>query len=428
MQQAKILEHFRHNFIVNVLDGGFFGLGMGFASFVTVIPLFVNSLTDSTVIIGLIVSIHTVGWQLPQVLTSSRVARMKVYRPMVMAMTIHERWPFLGLAIVAALIPIIGIPAALVLTFIMLLIQSLGGGFTATAWQAMIGKIMPENRRGTFYGAQSSAISLLTAFSAVGAGFILEGVEYPYNFALCFLLAVIAMFVSFYFLWLTKEPESEVVEVKSEAPPAWDKFKAILQHDGNFRWFLLARILTQFAIMAISFYTIYAVRHLDMRPEIAGFMAGLMSVSQMIASPAVGWIGDRLGHRRVFAAGMFMMALSIFLALTAPTLEWFYLVFALAGFTNGVLWTSVLTLTVEFGSETERPYYIGLANTLIAPATLFAPIIGGALIDGFGFEATFGLALGAALLAVLVLMLLLRDPRSTRAPANTLVPAAAQGD
>jgi MFS family permease len=428
MLQAKILENFRHNFIVNVLDGAFFGLGMGFASFVTVIPLFVNSLTDSTTIIGLVVSIHMVGWQLPQVLTSSRVARMRVYRPMVMAMTIHERWPFLGLAIVAALIPVIGIPAALALTFIMLLIQSLGGGFTATAWQAMIGKIMPENRRGTFYGAQSAGISLLTALSAVAAGYILEGVAYPYNFALCFVLAVIAMFVSFYFLWRTREPESDVVEIKSEAPPAWSKFKNILQHDGNFRWFLLARILTQFAIMAVSFYTIYAVRHLDMRPEVAGFMAGLMSLSQMIASPVVGWIGDRLGHRRVFAVGMGAMSLSILLAVTAPALEWFYLVFALAGFTNGVLWTSVLTLTVEFGSETERPYYIGLANTLIAPATLIAPVIGGALVDLAGFSATFGLALAAALLAVLVLLVLLRDPRSLRAPANTLVPAAVPGD
>jgi MFS family permease len=428
MQQAKILENFRHNFIVNVLDGAFFGLGMGFASFVTVIPLFVNSLTDSTTIIGLIVSIHMVGWQLPQVLTSSRVARMKIYRPMVMAMTIHERWPFLGLAIVAALIPVIGIPAALALTFVMLLVQSLGGGFTATAWQAMIGKIMPENRRGTFYGAQSAGISMLTALSAVGAGYILEGVEYPYNFALCFFLAVIAMFISFYFLWLTREPESDVVEVRSEAPPAWDKFRSILQQDGNFRWFLLARILTQFAIMAVSFYTIYAVRQLDMRPETAGFMAGLMSLSQMLASPVVGWVGDRLGHRRLFAVGMASMACSIFLALTAPTLEWFYLVFALAGFTNGVLWTSVLTLTVEFGTETERPYYIGLANTLIAPATLLAPVAGGALVDLAGFPATFGLALAAALLAVGVVLLLLRDPRALRRTSDTLVPAAAQGE
>jgi len=428
MHKSAILKHYRHNFIVNVLDGAFFGLGLGFASFVTIIPLFINSLTDSTTLIGLIVSIHLVGWQLPQVLTSNRVAGLRRYKPMVIAMTIHERWPFLGLAGVALLIPVVGAEIAVMLAFLMLVIQALGGGFTATAWQAMIGKIIPENRRGTFYGVQSSGISLLIGLGAIGAGLILDEVEYPYNFALCFFIATVAMMISFYFLWRTREPEGPPVEASRDRKLGWNNLWAILRRDVNFRWFLLARMLSQVALMAVSFYTIYAVRHFQMSESTAGFMTGLMAFSQMIGSPAVGWIGDRWGHRRVFAVGMLAMAGSIFIALIAPTLEWFYLVFALAGFTNGVIWTSVLTITVEFGSETERPYYIGLANTLIAPATLMAPVVGGALVDLVGFAAMFILALAAALLAVLVLMIVLRDPRTLRADKNGLVAAVAQGD
>jgi MFS family permease len=428
MYTTKILENFRHNFIVNVLDGAFFGLGLGFASFVTIIPLFVDSLTDSTTIIGLIASIHMVGWQLPQVLTSNRVAGLRRYKPMVIAMTMHERWPFLGLAIVAALIPVIGPALALALTIILLSWQALGGGFTATAWQAMIGKVMPENRRGFFYGAQSSGLSLLTGLGAIGAGIVLTQVEYPYNFALCFFVAIVAMLLSLYFLWRTREPEGPPVETSRGRTLAWANLWAILQRDGNFRWFLVTRTLVQFAVMAVSFYTIYAVRHFDMTGETAGFMTGLMSFSQMIGSPVVGWVGDRWGHRRVFAVGMLAMALSIFVAVTAPTLEWFYLVFALAGFTNGVLWTSILTLTVEFGSEADRPYYIGLANTLIAPATLIAPMIGGLLVDLVSFQATFLLALAASLLAVLVLMVVLRDPRTLRPTDANMVAAAVPGD
>lgn len=423
MYQSKILENFRHNFIVNVLDGMFFGLGMGFASFVTIIPLFVASLTESTTLIGLIASVHLIGWQLPQVLTANRVAGLRRYRPMVMFMTLHERWPFFGLAAAALLIPTLGASPVLIMVFVMLIWQALGGGFTATAWQAMIGKIMPEKRRGTFYGVQSSGISLLTGAGAIGAGIVLVQVPYPYNFALCFFIASIAMVVSLYFLWLTREPESDAPQNTPEQQIRWSNLLTILKRDGNFRWFLLARILTQVAVMAVSFYTIYAVRHFEMNGETAGFMAGLMSFSQMLGSPIVGWVGDRWGHRRVFALGMLTMALSIFLAISAPTLEWFYLVFALAGFTNGVLWTSVLTITVEFGSEFERPYYIGLANTLIAPATLIAPVLGGFLADTVGFQATFGLALVASLLAVLVLMVVMRDPRTLRTPSFVAAPA-----
>jgi hypothetical protein len=131
-------KHFPFNFLVNVIDGGFFGLGLGFASFSTVLPLFVSNLTDSAILIGLIPAIHVVGWQLPQLFTAHRVSQQKRYKPTVMFYTIQERLPFLGLAVVSWFIPKIGPEIALFLIFMLLVWQGLGGGFTATAWQSMI--------------------------------------------------------------------------------------------------------------------------------------------------------------------------------------------------------------------------------------------------------------------------------------------------
>ena len=401
---------------MGVLDGAFFGLGMGFASLVTVIPLFVNSLTDSTVMIGLIASVHTIGWQLPQLFMSNRVAGLSVYRPMVIRMTLHERWPFFGLAVVALLVPLVDATLALLLIFIMLSWQALGGGFTGTAWQSMIGKVMPEQYRGTFYGMQFSALSLLSGLGAVVAGVILTRVDYPNNFALCFFLASIAMAVSYVFLWRMREPESDVAPQKAGLQQFWENVGIILRKDRNFRWFLVVQLVSQFSLMAIGFYTIYAVRQFGMNAETAGFMTGLMLLVQMVCSPLVGWLGDRWGHRRVYAAGMLTMAMSIVLAITAPGIDWFYLVFALAGFANAVRWTNVLTMTVEFGNAIDRPYYIGLANTLIAPATLVAPLIGGFLVDASGFPAMLVVTLAASLLTAFVLMIIMHDPRALRTP------------
>jgi ribose/xylose/arabinose/galactoside ABC-type transport system permease subunit len=98
---TEISKHFRHNLVVNVLDAGLFGFGLGFASFVTILPLFVSTLTDSAILIGLVPAIHQVGWQLPQLFIARRVARLTRYKPMVIRMTLHERLPFLGLAAVA---------------------------------------------------------------------------------------------------------------------------------------------------------------------------------------------------------------------------------------------------------------------------------------------------------------------------------------
>ena len=70
-------KNFKHNFVVNVLDGGFFGFGMGFGSLGTVLPLFISMMTDSAILIGLIPAIHVVGWQLPQLFTARACGQAK---------------------------------------------------------------------------------------------------------------------------------------------------------------------------------------------------------------------------------------------------------------------------------------------------------------------------------------------------------------
>jgi hypothetical protein len=147
-------KHLRYNVTVNLLDGGFFGFALGFASFSTIIPLFVTNLTDSAILIGLAPAIHTIGWQLPQLFNAGQISRARKIKPIVLRNTLHERFPFLLLAIIAFLIPAIGKEWALLITFMALIWQGLGGGFTANPWTSFISKIIPAESRGTFFGMQ----------------------------------------------------------------------------------------------------------------------------------------------------------------------------------------------------------------------------------------------------------------------------------
>lgn len=408
---TEINKNLRFNFIVNVLDGNFFGFALGFASFVTILPLFVSTMTDSAILIGLVPAIHSVGWQLPQLLTVDRVTRLSRYKPMVVLMTLHERLPFFGLAVVAWFIPSLGPKLALLLTFGLLIWQGLGGGFTATAWQAMIGKIMPVNRRGIFFGAQSAAANLGGSLSAIAAGLLLEWLAPPTNFAICFLLASISLTLSWTFLAQTREPESVPVGLNTHQSAFRGRFQVILRRDANFCWFLVARALSQLATMAFGFYAVYAVRHHGMSEGMAGLMTSVYMGAQIATNPLMGWIGDRWGHRTVMGVGTYAAAASALLAWLAPSLNWFYLVFSLAGVANVAVWTIGLAMTLEFGSEAERPAYIGLANTLVAPSTILAPLIGGWLADTAGYPAAFLVSVIGGLATALVLQILVRDPR-----------------
>ncbi len=413
MLSQDLQKKLRHNAVVNILDGSFFGLSIvGLASYVTIMPLFLSFLTESTALIGFVAALFHIGWQVPQLLTSNYVAGMRRFKPMVVAMTLMERVPYFGLALVAFMIPAIGADLALLLTVLLLGWQSLGGGFTGTAWQSMISKIMPPHRLGTFFGIQSACVNLFGAGGALLASYILAHLEFPQSFSLLFLIAAISLLVSFVFLALTYEPASEPKDIVERVP--WREFGqrlgSILRANENFRWFLIARSLTSLSLTVVSFFTIYGIRRYQMAPEFAGVMTSILLVSNTLSSTLVGWAGDRWGHRRLLMLGNAATVLSIVIAMLAPDVTWFYLVFALIGIVNATQWSTIMTITVQFSSVAERPFYIGMANTLIAPVTIFAPIIGGWLIDAVSFELTFTIFALAGLLSLLVYLIPMRDP------------------
>jgi MFS family permease len=409
-------KHLRYNVIVNLLDGGLFGAAIGFASFGTILPLFVASMTDSATLIGLVPAIHAAGWLLPQLFTANHTARLRRYKHTVLMMTIHERIPFLGFAFVALLLPRIGLQAGLVLTFMLLIWQGLGGGFTANPWTSMISKIMPSEARGTFFGTQAAVANLFISAAAVGAGYLLNALESPLDFVSCFLIACLFFTFSWGFLALTREPADYEKVIEENPPPFWQGAGRILQRDRNFSWFLTARILSQFATMGFAFYIVYALRRFEMNEVTAGYLTATLTVSQMVANASMGWMGDRVGHRLMLVIGAASAFLSSLGAWLAPSLLWFFPVFVLTGFANVSIWTNGMTMTVDFSSEGERPFYIGLAQTLTAPATILAPLIGGWIADTQGFVSTFGWSTVLSVGMAVILIFIVKEPRKNPHP------------
>jgi MFS family permease len=409
--EKNIRENLKHNVTVGLWDGGLFGVALGFASFGTILPLFVSSMTTSAVLIGLVPAIHSVGWQLPQLFTASYVSRLRRYKRSVIMTTIHERVPFLGFAIVALLLPTIGQQAGLVITFMLLIWQGLGGGFTANSWTSMISKIIPPETRGTFFGLQAGLANLFISGSAVAAGYLLGYLDSPFNFAACFLIASVFFTLSWFALAQTREPEDTEKIIPEEKTHFWDDTKRILGKDANFNWFLTARFLSQFATMGFSFYIIYALRQFNMDTVTAGFLTATLTISQTVANIGMGRIGDRIGHRAMLIFGAFAALLSAVLAWNATSILWFYPIFILTGLANVSIWTIGMVMTVDFGNETERPLYIGLSQTLTAPATIIAPLLGGWIVDSAGFIPTFSISIALSIVMICILIFLVKDPR-----------------
>ncbi|MCW5849767.1 MAG: MFS transporter [Anaerolineae bacterium] len=406
------------NFTVGVMDGGFFFLGLSFASVVTVLPLFVSQLTSSPYLIGLIPAIQTMGWLLPQLLTAPLVERLPRKKPFVMLMTLNERWPFIGMALVAYFVPQLGASLALTLFFTLHILRCFGAGLTATAWQDMVGKVIPANRRGLFFGLQSGVGGLLGAGGAILAGLILQQQPFALNFAICFAITALCVAFSMLFLALTHEPTQAVNPSRVTGRDFWRRLPRILGQNRAFRNFIVYRILYIFGTTGYGFYTVYAVKEFGLNSAQAGELTFAMMAAQTLTYPLVGWLGDRLGHHRVMelaaASGAFMAALSAF----APNGGWFVGVYILLGISLAAATISNLSGVYDFAPPEERATYIGLMATLVGIGSTLAPLLGGAVASTTSYPMLFRLTIVFALAAWATVRWGISDPR--HAPAAPL--------
>lgn len=215
--------------------------------------------------------------------------------------------------------------------------------------------------------------------------------------------------ISFAFMSLTREPEGlRPVEVQPKG--FWQESRRILKTNVNFVAFLLMRSLSQFAAVAFSFYIVYVVWNFGVTEAEAGFMTGVYLLASILSSLGMGRLADRWSPRAVMVIGALAATLSATIAMFAPTADWFYASFILTSVAAVAIWTIPLPLSVQFGTEEERPYYIGLSSTVTAPATLLAPVLGGWLADTAGFQATFMVSIAFGILMAAMLLFVVKDP------------------
>jgi EmrB/QacA subfamily drug resistance transporter len=131
-----------------------------------------------------------------------------------------------------------------------------------------------------------------------------------------------------------------------------------------------------------------------------------------------GSLADRLGRRRLFAAGLGVFSVASLFCALAPDPTFLNLARALQGVGGAVMFAVSLALIAqEFPAGRERGMAMGMYGATIGVAVAIGPLVGGALTDSLGWESIFYLNLPIGVAAVAVTYLRLResrDPNATR--------------
>jgi MFS family permease len=413
---AEVTRNYRWNFTVNLLDGAAFWFGFSFASASTILPLFVSKLTPSPLALGLLAILAQGSWFLPQLFTANVVEQLARKKPVAVNLGLFlERLPT-WFMVVAALVAVRSAGLALIIFLVAYAWHGLGAGVVATAWQDLVARCFPVNRRGRLMGTTMFIGAGTGVAGSVLSAWLLENVDFPANFAYTFAIAAGAITLSWFFLALTREPVQPVSVPPQSNSQFWAGLPVILRQDQNFRRFMIARLLMALGGMGTGFVTVAAVARWQVPDSTVGLYTGMLLAGQTVSNLVLGWLADRFGHMLSLQLGALASVLAFALAWLAPSPVWFYGVFALSGMRLGAVIVSGILVVMEFSGPGRRPTYIGLANTGVGVVNMLAPLLG-ALLAGVGYSWLFALGAMVNLVSLVAMRAWVREPRWASVPA-----------
>ena len=414
--EAFVEKNLRWNFSVNLIDISFITLAFSIISRETITPLLISNLTDSRIAIGLVPAIFSIAFYLPQLFAANHAERLPRKLPFVRFIGgLLERVPYLFLGFSILLFAESAPTIALLSIYLVVGMGAFGAGVATPAWFSMIGKVLPVNKRGIFFGVADGLGTMVGFVGAFIVGIVLEEVGYPLNFAGLFLAAALFMGISWIGLSLNREPESPVVKAHIPFQRYFRQLPAILRRNHNYRRFLLSYALSRFSMMGASFFIVYGNERFQLSGADVGLLTAALIGSQAVMQLALGWLGDRRGHKLNLMISGLSLAAAALAASGASSLAGLLPAFALLGTGLAADRISHLNIVLEFAVPEDQPTFIGLTNTLLAPVVFLAPILGGWLAD-FGFEALFAIMTVCGAVGGLLLLAWVQEPRH-RAPA-----------
>jgi MFS family permease len=423
MERDSVSEdypNFRRNFASIAGDWVCFVIAMAFINYTSVIPSFINRLTDFAPLIGLVITIANGAWLLPQLLAANHVASRARKKPFVIALALIGRPMYLLVALVIFLTGGAYPWLLLAAFFLAETIFSTTDGLSSVAWFDIMSKSIRPTRRGRLFSTAQITGGILAMVAGVAVRHILgpSGPAFPDNYGLLFFVCVVFLFMSLGSFTFVKEPVHEAQAERQSWRAYLPRLVALLRGDEQFRLINIVRLLTGLGSLALPFYVVYATDILQISDEYVGLFVSAQVLGGVLASVAMGYLNEKSGSKIV-------TQLTVALALSTPVLAllihyWpppgaiaayvYALVFVLIGANYSGYMQGFMNLVLEMAPPDERPVYVGLYNTLGGTLVIILPLLGGVLLQATSYPILYGAA-ALGMTASLVMSFKLAEPR-----------------
>src|SRR6478736_1382326 len=179
------------------------------------------------------------------------------------------------------------------------------------------------------------------------------------------------------------------------APP--DRVPSPIAMTTRQRWTLICTVIGSGVVFLDGTIVNAALKHIGQ--ELPGSIIGVLEGQAYIVGGYLavlaallilsGALSDHYGRRRVYAIGLVGFATTSALCGLAPTLEWLVVFRLIQGAAGALLIPGSLALITHAFDEESRGRAFGIWAASTAALTVFAPAVGGFLVDTAGWRVGF---------------------------------------
>ena len=187
---------------------------------------------------------------------------------------------------------------------------------------------------------------------------------------------------------------------------------------NNLRWWILLTVIIGTFLGRIDQTIVNLalpkiINEFSITVSSAGWIATAYILANAVFVPIWGKLGDTIGRKKVYIIGFAVFILGSILAGFAWNLQSmivFRVIQAIAGSADYP--TAMAILAVTFKEGRERAQALGFWSASFAAATVFGPLLGGPLIDNFGWRSVFFINLPIGIVGMLMAIRFINESRS----------------
>lgn len=376
-----------HNFKSFLWHATFLAFAKNFMDVDTIIPAMLVEAGGNAMHIGIMTAIMMGGSSFTQLFFAPYLSN-KTFKKKFLLFAINTRvFALLGLGILLFILTGGQQNYVLWFAFFFITLFSLAGAFANISYTDILGKSVNPDKRKTFFSSIQIVGGVVVLIGAFFAKRVLDWKDFPVNYAFMFFIGASFLLIATGGFWSIKEVVPSKLKI-SGIKAFFKVLKTELKQNKKLGYFL-GYINTQgIAISFLPFIILYAKETFNTQSADTGIFLIYKVVGVVLVSVLVLLGAKKVKYNFLLYSNVFLSLSLVALALIINDGSLIKYIFVLGGIVFSLFSMSMNGLLLEVSGTSNRALYTGFAGAgNILPAVF--PLIGGAVISQFGYQAFF---------------------------------------